>query len=153
MSPTRLFVTAGQTRLCLASARSPHPLQERRVWEEWRPHYTSPEVLLGNKSSPSSDVWSLGVALYFLLTGTVPYADASGLGLIREIQEAPTPDLRELVPDAPPALVGILAQCLAKKPRRRYRSGNELALALDDLVQGRERRPTGWRAWLGGWGR
>jgi serine/threonine protein kinase/Tol biopolymer transport system component len=91
--------------------------------------YRSPEQLRGEaEADPPSDVWALGVLLYQMLTGRLPYAGADAAGLLASIgggTPAPLPAA------APPALAPILAAALAREPARRYSGAAELR---DDLA-------------------
>ncbi|MEY4765797.1 MAG: hypothetical protein RI907_2470 [Pseudomonadota bacterium] len=91
------------------------------------PSFMSPEQLAGLPVDGRSDLYSLGVALFQLLTGELPYANGSLAVLMRAIgQEPPTP-LLTLRPELPPALADILALCLQKHPSTRYATGLQLA--------------------------
>ncbi len=94
------------------------------------PTFMSPEQLAGLPVDGRSDIYSLGVTLFQLITGQLPYPNGSLAVLMRAIgQEAP-PTLASLRPDLPAALGDILALCLQKHPGTRYTSGLQLA---DDL--------------------
>jgi serine/threonine-protein kinase len=95
------------------------------------PAYMSPEqVNLAPNIDRRSDLWALGVMLYQLITGTLPFASpnvAEVLAFILEKDPVPPSTLR---PDVPPGLEAVMARCLAKDPDRRFQSAAELALAL-----------------------
>jgi Protein kinase domain len=95
------------------------------------PLYMSPEQLRSSKSVDSrSDIWSIGVILYELLTGTLPYL-ADGLGeLFAAILEQDAPKLRERNPNIDPGLEAVVMRCLAKKKEERWSSVAELAAGL-----------------------
>jgi len=93
--------------------------------------YMSPEQINGQPLDGRSDVFSAGIVLYELLTGTVPFeADSTGATMMR-ILTAPTPSLAARVPLSPPVLDEVLARALAKKPEDRYESAAEFARALE----------------------
>jgi serine/threonine-protein kinase len=75
-------------------------------------------------------VWSLGVAMFELLTGSVPWSASEVSQIISQILYEPPRRLRELVPDAPAALEEIIEQCLEKDPAKRMPSAADLAVAL-----------------------
>jgi serine/threonine-protein kinase len=94
------------------------------------PSYMSPEQLAGRKVDGSSDLFSLGVTLYQLACGRLPFdGDSMAQLMYRIANEAPT-DILTVRADLPPCLVAILGKALAKQPGDRYASGAELAEAL-----------------------
>jgi serine/threonine-protein kinase len=98
--------------------------------------YMAPEQLTtGGRVDPRTDVYGLGVVLYELLTGTVPFADPSLTGLRRRILgEEPRP-VRSLDQTVPPALEAICLKCLSKRAGDRYGSASELAGALTAFLE------------------
>jgi eukaryotic-like serine/threonine-protein kinase len=99
------------------------------------PHYMSPEQAMGEKVDGRSDLFSVGVVMYQLLTRQVPFEAASLVTLAYKIaKEEPTP-LTKLRHDIPPALRRIIERCLKKDPEKRFQSGQELAVALSKVVQ------------------
>lgn len=98
------------------------------------PSYMSPEQLAGHKVDGRSDLFSLGVTLYQLACGRLPFdGDSMAQLMYRITNEAPV-DILSVRPDLPPCLVAILARALAKAPGQRYTSGAELAQALRDCA-------------------
>jgi serine/threonine-protein kinase len=94
------------------------------------PAYLSPEQIEGQKQDGRSDLFSLGVVLYEMITGVRPFAGNSLGEVCAQILTANPVRPSKLNPLLPAALDRILARCLAKNPDERYQSGNELARAL-----------------------
>ncbi|WP_310605087.1 Stk1 family PASTA domain-containing Ser/Thr kinase [Anaerosporobacter sp.] len=89
-------------------------------------HYISPEQARGGYSDEKSDIYSLGVTLYEMLCGKVPFEGDNAVSVaLLHIQGEATP-LRQLDPTIPPSLDKIVQKCMQKKPERRYLSASEL---------------------------
>ena len=101
------------------------------------PHFMSPEQATGDLVDGRSDVYSLGVTAFTVLTGRVPFDGASTTAIIAQQLTAPPPDLAALRPDLPPALVQLVERCLAKEPAARFPDAHALADALDALAAAR----------------
>jgi len=98
--------------------------------------YIAPEQLLGSRSDRRSDLYALGVLMYFFATGTRPFGEPRTVGQWRKrLTRAPAPP-RRLKPDLPPWLQEIILHCLEVDPRDRYQSAAHLAFDLrhPDLV-------------------
>ena len=96
------------------------------------PSFMSPEQLEGRTVTGHSDLFSLGVSLFQLLTGQLPFAADSMTGLMQQIAEAPHPRLRAFRPDLPACVETVIDRALAKKPEDRYETGAQMAAALQD---------------------
>lgn len=102
-------------------------------------HYLSPEQARGGYSDERSDIYSLGVTMYEMLTGRVPFAGDNSVSVaLLHIQGEATP-LRELNPDVTPSLEKIVQKCMQKKPERRYLTATELIHDLKASIM----NPTG----------
>lgn len=97
------------------------------------PHYMSPEQATGDKIDGRSDLFSLGVVLYQLLSGQRPFEAENMLALVMRIARNDPEPLAKLRPEAPPALRRIIERCLRKPAAERWSSGGELAAALRKL--------------------
>jgi eukaryotic-like serine/threonine-protein kinase len=104
------------------------------------PSFMSPEQLEGRTVTGHSDLFSLGVSLFQLLTGQLPFTADSMTGLMQQIAEAPHPPLRAFRPDLPACVESVIDRALAKSPDARFDSGAQMAAALDDC---RSRIPSG----------
>ncbi len=100
------------------------------------PHYISPEqARKSSEAVPQSDLYSMGVILYEMLTGATPFNDPSPAGLaLQHITEAP-PSPRTINPSLPPQVEEVLLKALEKKAGNRYQSGKDLMDALGKAVE------------------
>lgn len=93
-------------------------------------HYTSPEQARGGYSDEKSDIYSLGISLFEMLTGRVPFNGETTVAIaIKQIQEE-MPSPREFVDDIPISVEQIVLKCTQKSPDRRYQNMGQL---IDDL--------------------
>ncbi len=97
------------------------------------PYYMSPEQISGKKVDGRSDIFSLGVMTFQLLTGTVPFKGNSPAALMHKILNDPHPDPKSINPKIPKALVSIINKALAKDPAKRYQTAGEMAAHLKIL--------------------
>ncbi len=98
------------------------------VWGS--PLYFAPEQASGEAPTPASDVYSLGVVMYELLSGTPPFTANNAEELARlHISARPIP-IREYIPDIPVALEEIIMKVLSKEPAARYRTADQLGRVL-----------------------
>ncbi len=96
------------------------------------PSFMSPEQLEGRTVTGHSDLFSLGVSLFQLLTGQLPFVADSMTALMQQIAEAPHPPLRAFRPDLPACVENVIDRALAKNPDARFDSGAQMAAALED---------------------
>ena len=111
------------------------------------PAYWSPEVLRGDRATAQSDIWALGVVLYVMASGELPFQGrsvAEVCGAILKDAPAPLPD------PVHPGLRAIVQRCLAKEPSQRYKLASEVNAALQALQSGAT--PVGRQAGID-WGR
>ncbi len=100
------------------------------------PSYMSPEQLAGKKIEGGSDLFSLGVTLYQLACGFLPFRGDSMAQLMFKIANEPYVDILTYNPNLPPCLVAIISKALSKQPETRYLSGDEMARAIRACVAG-----------------
>jgi len=102
------------------------------------PSYMSPEQIAGQKVDGRSDLFSLGVVFFELLTGEKPFAGESIATLIYNITTTPPPALKNLAPDIPEPFNAVVARMLAKDKEQRYQQGKDIVSALNELLQSLE---------------
>ena len=99
------------------------------------PDYISPEQVKGQRGDQRSDIYSLGVMLYEMLTGDPPYTGPNPLAVMNErLLHDPEP-ARKLRPEISPELNEILNRALERDPRRRYQTASEMAWELEHQEQ------------------
>ncbi len=98
------------------------------------PSYMAPEQLDARPVTAQSDLFSLGVTLFQLLTGMLPFRSDSIPGLMQKISAEPHPPLRAVRPDLPASVGAAIDRALEKDPDMRFRSGAEMAQALRDCA-------------------
>jgi len=98
------------------------------VWGS--PHYYSPEQAAGAVPTPASDVYSIGVLLFELLTGRLPFQSDDPAELARMHLTAAPPPIQSVNPAVPAQLAHIVMRALAKAPAQRYQDANQLGQAL-----------------------
>ena len=94
------------------------------------PSFMSPEQLAGRKIDGPSDLFSLGVTLYQLASGGLPFQGETMTQLMYKIANEPPIDILSLNPALPPCLAGIIDRALAKNVEDRFRTGDEMATAI-----------------------
>ncbi|MFC1840805.1 CHASE2 domain-containing serine/threonine-protein kinase [Thermodesulfobacteriota bacterium] len=94
------------------------------------PNYMSPEQINGKNIDGRSDIFALGVVLFELLAGDVPFHGKNITSLLYQITQAKHPDIRELNPKVPKVCAQIIDKALEKKPKNRFQKGTEMAKYL-----------------------
>ncbi|MBM4169979.1 MAG: tetratricopeptide repeat protein [Ignavibacteria bacterium] len=107
--------------------------------------YMSPEQARGDDVDHRSDVWSLGVVMYEMLSGTTPFKGEYDQVILYSILNQSPTDLSTLVPDLPPELGQIIGRCLKKDLNDRYQRAAELVEDLENYQRGKKKIPT--RSW------
>jgi len=120
--------------------------------------YIAPEQVMKNRSEPRSDIYSLGVLLYYLATNVRPFGLPQAQSQLRKrLWRDPTPP-RKIVPDMPPWLQEAILRCLEVDPRDRYDNAAQLAFDLSHPEQikltarseklGRDSMAASWKRWF-----
>lgn len=139
VKPQNMLVTSDQ-RLKITDfgiARALSTLETETVQDMvWgSPQYFAPEQALGEVPTPSTDVYSLGVVMYEVFTGRLPFEASSVEELITMHQEQPPLDPRIFVPDLPEELALVMLKVLSKEPTARYRTADQLGHILSNLLR------------------
>ncbi len=95
--------------------------------------YMSPEQALGREVDHRTDLFSLGVVLYEMTTGRLPFSGATASETIVQIVRDPPETISSLVPEVPAELERIIRKCLEKDPERRYQTARELLVDVKNL--------------------
>jgi eukaryotic-like serine/threonine-protein kinase len=103
------------------------------VWGS--PQYFSPEQAAGAAPSPASDVYSLGVVFYEMLTGQLPFSASTPEDLARLHRESLPPSPRQIISSIPIPLEQIMIKVLSKEPSARYRTADQLGRVLVSFIQ------------------
>jgi hypothetical protein len=98
--------------------------------------YISPEQALGEPASPQSDLYSLGVVLYEMLTGELPHDADTSVGIVMGRVSGQLRPPREVNPDVPEGINAVTVRLLAKDPEDRYQSATELIADLERVQRG-----------------
>ena len=120
------------------------------------PTYMPPEQAIGkNENQPTIDVYSLGVMLFQLLTGEVPFKGKTNLAVLKAVTEQVAPSPRKINKDIPHELAAICLKCLEKEPSQRYATAMGLCEDLNRFLDNRPvvARPKSWLQHLQLWGK
>lgn len=97
-------------------------------------HYLSPEQARGGNATKKSDIYSLGIVMYELLTGRLPFSGESAVSIALKHLQTETPSLREIVPSIPQSLENVVLKATAKNPQHRYQSADEMDEDLSTVL-------------------
>ena len=120
--------SSGQMEAALARTETVVTSDEGRIMGT--PEYMSPEQAMGEPLDVRSDVFSLGIVLYEMLSGTRPFAGSSTGAVLVAIARDPAPPLRQRAPDVDEATAAVVMRCLGKAPGDRFGNAAEVATAL-----------------------
>ena len=139
VSPSNLFATASGVVKVLdfGVAKSQDALARTHTGAlKGKYAYMSPEHVLGDAVDRRSDVWSLGVVLYELLTAQRLFWRDSEYKMFKAIVDEPVPPLRESWPGLPPAVAEVAERALSRDPGKRFTTARELGEALEEAMTG-----------------
>src|SRR5574341_735805 len=97
--------------------------------------YLSPEACYGEEIDGRADIWALGVVMFEMLTGELPFKGDSIGALINAILSKPAPDIKALRPDAPDMLIQLILQMLGKAPDQRISSARLVGAQLEAIIR------------------
>lgn len=100
-------------------------------------HYLSPEQARGGMATKKSDIYSLGIILYELLTGTVPFKGETAISIAIKHFQSEIPSVREFDPRIPQALENVVLKATSKKPSDRYETVSDMANDLETSLSPR----------------
>lgn len=138
IKPANVMYERGSARVRVADfgiARITDSSRTRTGMVLGTPSYMSPEQLSGKKIDGRSDLFSLGVMLYQLCCGKLPFVDTSMAKLMCRIAHDTPPDIRSINPCVPDALAAVIERALSKDSVQRYQNGDEMARAVRACLQ------------------
>ncbi len=140
LKPANVLIKPDDTVVMLDFGLSCHALYPDLMAEELRksvgsPAWISPEQIVGARGDPRSDIFAIGVMLYELLTGELPFGNPSTKGGMRQRMWMTPKPPRQLRPDTPPWLQEVILQCLAPVAADRYPSAAHLMFDLANPSQ------------------
>ena len=97
-------------------------------------HYFPPEQASGKGATLKSDVYSLGIMMYELLTGELPFRGENAVEIALKHLKEPLPDLKDKVPNIPQAVENIVIKATSKNPKNRYNNANEMHADLETCL-------------------
>jgi eukaryotic-like serine/threonine-protein kinase len=133
-----LFDSTGEAFLSdFGIAKSKPITDDDGEWLVGTPAYMSPEQVKGDTVDGRSDVYALGVVLYRLLTGQLPFSSDSTTALINAHVDMPVPDVRQVRANIPAVWQEVVAKAMAKDPNARYATAGDFARDVNEVVSGK----------------
>jgi serine/threonine-protein kinase len=141
IKPANIFVGKGDhvtlTDFGIAKAASEAEQLTRTGTLMGTPEYMSPEQAEGGQVDRRTDLYALGVVLYQMLVGQVPFRGTTPHAVLHDVIYEPPPPPRQINPAISPAVESVILKAIAKKPEQRFQSGSKFAKALKGAVAGR----------------
>ncbi len=133
-----LFDSTGEAFLSdFGIAKSKTISDDEGDWLVGTPAYMSPEQVKGDLVDGRSDIYALGVVLYRLLTGQLPFESDSTTALINAHVELPIPDMRQIKENLPAVWQEVVGKSMAKDPNDRYPTAGDFARDVQEVVSGK----------------
>lgn len=133
-----LFDSSGEAFLSdFGIAKSKTVSDDEGDWLVGTPAYMSPEQVKGKHVDGRSDVYALGVVLYRLLTGQLPFESDSTTALINAHVDLPIPDIRLIKANLPAVWQDVVGKAMAKDPEQRYATAGDFARDVQEVVSGK----------------
>lgn len=133
-----LFDATGEIFLSdFGIAKSTTVKDDEGLWLVGTPAYMSPEQILGDPMDGRADIYALGIVLFRLLSGQLPFSIDSVTGLINAHVKTPIPDIRLVRNKVPAVWQEVVAKAMAKDPKDRYPTAGELARDVAEVVSGK----------------
>ena len=130
IKPANIMLHGGEVKISDLGAAQIEDADSTQVVGIGSPYYMSPEQITGEGVSFRSDIYSLGITMYQLLTGTLPYQATNHASLIYQIVQGGPSSPRTRRPEVPEALDAIVMRAIERDPARRYQSWAEFAREL-----------------------
>jgi hypothetical protein len=140
IKPSNILITA-EGRAKIGDFGIAKPIDREIAEVSGTPAFVAPELMEGAPASARTDIFSLGVVLYWLFTGEMPFAGRSLTEIIYNVANVEPPPARQINWALPAEMEPILRKCLAKKPSERYESAGKLAADLAALRRARRKQP------------
>jgi serine/threonine protein kinase len=102
------------------------------------PHYTAPEQAMGQSVDIRADIYSLGVVLYRMLSGKLPFQAETPWAIVNKHLAAPPPSLKNCCPDLPLSVVQLVEKALDKQRENRFQTPHEMVQAIEAVLDGQE---------------
>ena len=131
LKPDKMVVTNAGVKICDWRRNEISAMLDSRQLDTQQILFSAPEILSGHPKTPKADLYSVGVLMYYMLTGSTPFI-GEGQSLVASIQSHAAPDVSLMAMDCPVWLSAIVNQLLQKDPNQRPFSATALQLAFKE---------------------